>query len=103
MVSTRSLARGMSLIAVIRVAKMACIAGLLFTVAIGTAYFDRRFTMLLVPPFLVYWGTTHGDSLLELPIFRLLKAPLQSNSWNSRIFLAAAGVTCAYVIELLLR
>merc|ERR1712113_257568 len=62
---------------------------LVVTVAYGTAFVDHRFTVLFVPPFIMYWA--HYEDFMQLPIMRLLSLPFNSDSWRSRLSLAAAG------------
>ena len=59
-----------SALSIIRVLKWICTLGLLLTVAVGAAVIDRRVTMLLLPPFFMYWGQTDSfapRSLLKVP------------------------------------
>ena len=48
------------------VVKVIALVGLSLTVLYGTAAYDTRFTMMLVPPFLYYW--TGYNDLQQLPL-----------------------------------
>ena len=74
---------------------------LTLTVAVGAYGIDRRFTMLLLPPFMMYWG--EDGQWLELPIVKILLAPFQGgNIWVQRIVLAGAGIAAAMLLDQLM-
>ena len=89
-------------LALIRLLKQISTLCLFLTVAYGTYAFDRRFTMLLIPPYLLYLGQS-GFDFSELPVIKLILRPFQQNgTWTNRIFLMAGGVACAGLMDRLL-
>ena len=74
---------------------------LTLTVAVGAYGIDRRFTMLLLPPFMMYWG--EDGQWLDLPIVKILLAPFRGgNIWVQRIVLAGAGIAAAMLLDQLM-
>tara|TARA_B110001452_G_C14844209_1_gene294837 strand:- start:93 stop:392 length:300 start_codon:yes stop_codon:yes gene_type:complete len=75
-----------------------CLVG---TVVLGTYAIDRRFTILLLPPFLMFWGQTR--SFADIPIFKVLMLPLKNKPmFFQNGMLAVAGIGTAYALDLML-
>lgn len=86
---------------IIRTLKWISTLGLVVTVALGTYAVDRRFTILLLPPFLMFWGQTR--SFAEIPVLKLLVVLMKNKSATfQRVVLALAGVGTAYAMDLML-
>jgi len=68
--------------------------GLIVTVALGAYLIDKRFTMLLVPPYMVYWSTE--NDLSQIPILRFV------NSWWAKLPLALMGLACGFAMHYLI-
>mmetsp|Transcript_108785 Transcript_108785/g.294953 ORF Transcript_108785/g.294953 Transcript_108785/m.294953 type:complete len:93 (+) Transcript_108785:84-362(+) len=47
------------------IAAYVSIAGLVCTVAAGALIYDKRFTALLLPPFLLWWGADYWANVQE--------------------------------------
>ena len=58
---------------VIRTIKWICVALLVLVVGIGVHFYDKRFTILFLPPYLFYMSQSLGAGWVnELPIVMLL-------------------------------
>ena len=65
-------------------------------------FYDKRFTMLLVPPFLLQWAKDYDENsmvaaILEIPIFAMIRKIFAGmGEWNQKLLLMSAGVASAY-------
>ena len=95
--STSRIYGHMALVDIVAALKLVCMSMLVMVVIYGTTVYDPRFTMLLVPPFLVYWLSTQGEgsmlaTIAELPIFQLFSKILDGmGPIGSKFFLATSG------------
>ena len=59
--------------------------------------------MLLVPPFILYWGEYSGGGFLsamsELPIVRMVSAPFNTQSVSGKFFMAALGLVAGLLLN----
>ena len=86
----------MALVDIIRTLKQICAALLVLVVIIGTMYYDRRFTMLLVPPFLTMYSIEVPDFFMHLPIvIQVRRTYHYMGPTGQKVFLALSGATCA--------
>ena len=71
-----------------------CVLVLVCYVAYGTAMYDQRFTILLLPPFLMYWlDDLKEEDLDSIWMLRLLR---RMGKWQWRAFLMGAGLAAGY-------
>ena len=83
--------------AVITQARNLCVVVLCLIVLRGVILYDRRFTILLMPPFLLYYTQTTPGWFTELPVIQYLnqmKIHTENayGAWPFRIFMAALGL-----------
>lgn len=74
---------------------------LVLIVARGAFLIDPRFTVLLLPPFLVYYTQEHPGWYNELPVVRYIAnmfGNIQSTfgDWGFRLFMVIAGLLGGY-------
>ena len=89
---------------VITTLRQISMAMLLCVVLYGTIMVDRRFTMLLVPPFLVYYTTETPGWFYEIPIVHIISRSYTQSiemfgEFTTKTMLALTGAYLGYVVS----
>ena len=94
----------MSLATVVSVGKTTSMIALVIFCNYCAYFYDKRFTMLLVPPFLLQWANGFDENsmvgaIMQIPIFAFArKIFLGMGDWTQKSFLMSAGVFSAYIM-----